>query len=227
VAAVVAVGAFGVAMIQAGQQRMIVERVWALDGYVAREGERPGHSYTRPTSYRALFGDEFMNPVFAVRLAETNATESDLICIARLKRLEYLDLTNTQINDEGLSHLAGLEHLEVLVLNGTLVSDVGLANLSSCTALRVLSLEETTITDVGLETLVGLGSLQWLNLGETRITDVGLRQLADCRSLQTLVIEGCDVSTEGVASLTAALPHIEVYDASVRRPFFSEFAPEF
>lgn len=218
--AVLAVALFTVAMSRAGRQRVAVERIWSLGGYVERESDREDLVHKSPRWYRTLFGDDFLNALISVRLSETDISNDDLSWVGKFAHLEFLDLTDTQITDKGIAHLSSLQHLEVLALNNTLISDAGLANLLPCAQLQALNLEETKVTDVGLATLCNLGNLEWLNLSGTAITDAGLRHLATCPQLNVLVLDGCDVSPEAVSELSAALPELDVYDSNYRRPFW-------
>lgn len=218
--AILAVVSFCVPMIRAGRQRANVERIWELGGYVERVNDRGNRLHRPPAWYRTLLGDDFMNPVLSVRLAETDVSDGDLSRIARFSQLGFLDLTDTPTTDRGVAHLSGLRHLEVLALTNTLVSDAGLPSLLPCTRLHSLDLEETGITDAGLETLLGLKNLQWLDLSGTQVTDNGVRQLANSGHLKTLILDGCDVSADVMAELTAALPQLEIHDATHRRPYW-------
>jgi hypothetical protein len=49
--------------------------------------------------------------------------------LAKLKRLTFLSLTNTQVTDAGMVHLAELTTLKLLYLNNTQVTDAGVAEL--------------------------------------------------------------------------------------------------
>ena len=216
---------FGVAMIRAGQQRISVERIWELGGYVARASDNPTRLYRTPAWYEAIFGEELMNPVLSVRLAETDTTDDDLLLVSRLKQIEFLDLADTRVGDKGLAHLSRLVHLKDLALTGMAISDAGLRSLDSCVELRALSLEETNLTDEGLLGLTTLPELEWLNLSGTRITGAGLRQLARCSQLRTLVVDGCLVSREDIAELAGALPQLQVYESEHRRPLFWPTSP--
>ena len=217
--AAVVVAAFSVPMIGAGRQRICVQRIWQLGGYVERVSDDRLHK--PPAWYRTLLGDDFMNPVTCVRLTQTDVSDGDLSQLKRLTQLKFLDLTDTSITDEGVHALPCFRHLQVLSLTNTRVSDAGLSSLLDCSVLRFLDLEETGITDAGLEVLLGLRNLRWLDLSGTQVTDVGVRKLALCPNLQTLVLDGCNVSPEAIADLIAARPQLEIHVATDCRPFWN------
>lgn len=212
--------------IRAYRQRAAVRVIWDLGGYVGRYYERPELATAVPRWYRALFGDDFMDPVIAVRLAGTEAGDEDLVHVGKLPHLRMLDLRDTRVSDAGVRRLGGLNRLKALILTGTAVSDQGLAPLKDMPQIMVLGLEETKITDEGLRYLQGLPNLVWLNLSGTRVTDAGLRHLKECRRLEVLILEGCATSDEAVSELQRDSPSMLVYDGSIRRPGLSDFLSE-
>ena len=64
-----------------------------------------------------------------------------------------LMLNETQISDSGLVHLHSLTKLETFDLNNTKISDNGLASIKFLTNLKHLNLEGTNVTKAGLEKL--------------------------------------------------------------------------
>lgn len=79
-------------------------------------------------------------------------TEPDLAAVSRLKNLQVLALTNTNVDDAGLKHLAGLKNL------------------------IYLDLQNTPVTDEGLKTLAGFKSLKKVDLGQ-KVTSKGVAEL--------------------------------------------------
>ena len=57
------------------------------------------------------------------------------------------------MTDAGLQHLAGLTRLEWLELSQTQVTDAGLQHLAGLTGLRRLDLSQTQVTDAGVAAL--------------------------------------------------------------------------
>ena len=70
--------------------------------------------------------------------------------LARLGRLERLDLRKTGITNHALGSLASLRELQTLNLSETIVTSVGLQELAPLTRLRQLSLYHTEISPDGL-----------------------------------------------------------------------------
>ncbi|MHC4180142.1 MAG: leucine-rich repeat domain-containing protein [Planctomycetota bacterium] len=128
------------------------------------------------------FGDE--NMVYLSELADlrwlslgTPVTDSGLVHLETLTKLEQLFLDRTQVTGGGLEHVKGLAKLELLALDGTQVTDSSLEHLKGFTNLHALSLTGTKVTDAGLEHLGGLTSLQMLFLTDTKVTDEGVKKL--------------------------------------------------
>jgi tetratricopeptide (TPR) repeat protein len=90
-----------------------------------------------------------------------------------LRRLSWLEISDTAVGDNGLEHLAKLAKLEVLFLRGTLVTDHGLASLAALKWLRHIDLRSTAVSNQGLRVLEGLASLESLNVAETAVTPEG------------------------------------------------------
>ena len=71
--------------------------------------------------------------------------------IARLGRVEELDLSGTAISNAGLGSLTELDELRVLNLSNTAISDEGLKHLVKLTSLKELTLSDTKVSDEGLK----------------------------------------------------------------------------
>src|SRR4051812_45753588 len=99
--------------------------------------------------------------------------------------LEYRDF---DLSSE-LSHVGRLKGLEELYLTCSQVTDEGLANIDSLHSLRKLDLSSTEVTDRGMAHLEGLRRLESLMLSQTRVGDAGLAHLENLRHLQNLHLD--------------------------------------
>ncbi len=80
-------------------------------------------------------------------IPESMVTDAGLANVAKLKRLEYLDLSaNEKITDKGMLHVKELERLEFLFLNRTSIGDRGLFELKPLEGLRSLNVALTKVT---------------------------------------------------------------------------------
>jgi hypothetical protein len=123
----------------------------------------------------------------------------------------FVDLVK-QGSDTDLVQVGNLSRLESLGLNGTSVTDAGLVHLTRLVDLKELALMRTRITDAGLAHLTGLKNLENLWLNDTQITDAGVGQLKALIRLRQLWLNGSHVTDAGVEELRRALPSVLIYD---------------
>ncbi|MCC7419390.1 MAG: protein kinase [Planctomycetaceae bacterium] len=156
-----------------------------------------------------------------------------------VKRLTYLNLSGTQLNDSAAAQLAGNEIAE-LYLSGAPIGDasapmlravsVGQLNLSRTkltgTGLKALKgcrakncwFDETAINDAGLkEFLSGNPPLEVLSLARTFVTDAVVDDLSRAKSLKVLKLNETAISNDGAAKLRSALPGCQI-EHSFRAP---------
>lgn len=145
-----------------------------------------GHVAAIPNLRRLEFQD--------AKLTEVGARNFE-----RMRNLEVLQLTSSQMPDAALAHLKS--RLKNLNLWRVPVTDEGLGHLRAQTDLEELHLTDTKITDAGLVHLQNLNRLQILGLSGTRVTDAGLETLARLPALRRLSLVKTEVTYEGVARL--------------------------
>jgi hypothetical protein len=150
---------------------------------------------------------------FGLSLGYARVTDAGLKELARLKRLEELDLDAARVTDAGLKELVRLKELHALNLDATALTDAGLKELARLKKLRSLGLKQTGVTDAGLKELAGLKRLRSLGLGNTRVTDVGLKELAPLKRLRELDLSSTRVTDAGLKVL-AQMERLEVLDLS-------------
>jgi len=146
--------------------------------------------------------------VVSVDLRGSWVNDAELIELAKMSRLEKLDLSHTRISDEGMLYLRtapgitdlnlyyaeqitdhGMsaikdwKHLKRLNLRGTRISDGTLEIVSRLTQLEALDAANTPITDNGLDSLMTLINLKELSLGRRPESD---NEIAVLRLLPTL-----------------------------------------
>jgi len=131
--------------------------------------------------------------------------------LAKLVRLEWLDVGGTALTDEGLAGLVGLTRLKTLHLDHTRITNRGLEHLGKLTELEELTLNSTDLVDEGVGYLAGLQRLQTLRLDRTLITDAAIDTLVQLRGLRRLNLASTVVTAAGVDRLRA-LPELEVLE---------------
>ena len=154
--------------------------------------------------------------IVAVDLRGSWVYDSQLIELARLPKLQRLDLSHTRISDEGMAYLKpapaitdlnlyyaeqvtdqGLnaikdwKHLKRLDVKGTRISDGALELISRhLTQLEALDIANTGITDNGLDDLITLVNLRALSLGRRRESDNEVELLRLLPTLTYLDLSG-------------------------------------
>ncbi|MFN7996576.1 MAG: hypothetical protein U0Q18_23395 [Bryobacteraceae bacterium] len=154
--------------------------------------------------------------IIAVDLRGSWVYDSQLIELARLPKLQRLDLSHTRISDEGIAYLKiapaitdlnlyyaeqvtdqGLnaikdwKHLKRLNLRGTRISDGALELISRhLTQMEALDIANTPITDNGLDNLITLVNLKELSLGRRRESDNEVELLRLLPTLTYLDLSG-------------------------------------
>ncbi len=139
-------------------------------------------------------------------LGNTRIARGGLGRLAGLRRLSYLGLACTGVTDVGLEGLGKLKGLQVLNLRRCRISDASLESVGKLANLRVLVLSECRIIDAGVAKLGGLTQLEELDLSETGVTDDGLQHLRRLSKLRVLNLWRTDVSDASRAELRTALP---------------------
>jgi Leucine-rich repeat (LRR) protein len=131
--------------------------------------------------------------------------------LAKLERLEVLDLAGSRISDVGLAHLGKLAALRELHLSGSRVTNRGLEQLAALSDLQILSLDHTDVVDEGLAAFVRHPSLRELRLDSTLVTDASIETLRSLPKLERVSLTGTVVSRAAIAGL-ADHPTLQAID---------------
>jgi hypothetical protein len=199
------------------QQRLAIEALEKLGGGITyahqyKDGRWPGPSANPdfnapvpgPKWLRAIIGDDlFVTPVALSldRSAEpTGVSEKinndEFIHVGKLSALQFVSLTNANIDGECLKHLRGLKNLRGLHLDGTGVSNDDL---------KIIGTFE---------------NLEWLRLSRTGVTGDDLSDLNRLVHLKELILSIAPVngrSPAGLRQLSSVLPNVKIlYDTHWR-----------
>ena len=80
-------------------------------------------------------------------LEQTEAGDMDMIDLAKLFKLEWLNLYRTRVGDEGARHLSRSKSLKHLPIGQTRITDKGIGHLAQMKQLTYLGLRGNKITD--------------------------------------------------------------------------------
>jgi internalin A len=140
-------------------------------------GPLPNGKPKWPKWLLASIGVDYLSSVVAASVRRSSDTE--LMHLKNLAKLECLLLNSPSVSDGGLVHLEGLRNLRALNLQHSNITDTGLMHLENLTSLQELGLGDTDVGDAGLSYLKRLTGLRELGLGKTRVTDTGVKALQE------------------------------------------------
>jgi hypothetical protein len=116
--------------------------------------------------------------------AEGQMTDNVLERISRLDHVTSLNLRGSkQLTDEGARYLARMPRLQHLDLSGTAITDRGLVILRQLTELKTIGLSSTSVTDAGIANLANCKHLEQVDVSATQTGDVTIKALAGKRKL--------------------------------------------
>lgn len=153
--------------------------------------------------------------VVSVNLRASWVSDGDLLELARMPKLQRLDLSRTRISDKGLAYLKTApalrevnlayaerigdpahavikewKQLTRLSLRGTVVADETAAAAASLPLLEILDLADSIVGDPGVEALASAPKLKQLSLGNIRMSEIGYQSLRQLTGLSHLDIGG-------------------------------------
>jgi internalin A len=172
-----------------------------------------GLFYTRRISDEGMKCVARLHKLQGLDLCGTRVTDRGMRELARLTALTSLRLGGLKVTDAGLQALAGLSDLHSIDLSGTDVTDEGLREVVKHPTLTHVDLQTCmNVTDAGMKVLAGLPELTTLSLDGTGVTDAGLAELARCPKLTSLrLFKAARVTDAGVARLRDARPGLTIH----------------
>ncbi|HEX3867280.1 MAG TPA: ankyrin repeat domain-containing protein, partial [Gemmatimonadaceae bacterium] len=120
-----------------------------------------------------------LDHIRALKLSgSSGVTDDGMRLLARLPRLEHLELDGCPITDEGMKVVGALRELRSLSLAWTGVTDAGAAHVAACERLENVNLGGTQTGDGAIAALRGKPELRYLTTGNA-VSDAGLPVLHD------------------------------------------------
>jgi Leucine-rich repeat (LRR) protein len=156
--------------------------------------------------------------IIGLHLRGTWVTDAELLDVARLSKLERLDLSHTRITDEGLLHLKPAKQIQDLNLfYAEQVTDRGMSAIKDWKHLNNLNVRGTRIADGALSIVGGVSQLESLDIAYTEFTDNGLDALVPLTHLKHLAI-GRSKLTKNALEVLRLLPTLESLDLGGPHP---------
>lgn len=127
----------------------------------------------------------------------------------------FLDISNhgqsKNISEERMNSLAAAkDHITWLNLSDTELDDNDLKTIGEFKNLTKLNINNTSVSDAGIDHILNLDQLMTLNLYGTNITDESLEKLSQLKKLTSLYLWQTKTTPEGVEKLKGALPNCEI-----------------
>ncbi len=169
----------------------------------------------------ALIAQALPELTFISFTSAPEVTDSGLIHLAEMHKLEGVCLFSKGITGVGLVHLTGLKRLKSLDVSGW-ATDAALEHISKLTRLERLQLcEAVDITDTGLADIAKLTNLRSLEIGSggwfasgiqncMKVTDQGLVNLHGLTKLELLDLNTIGATRAGIDKLRKALPNCKI-----------------
>jgi hypothetical protein len=144
-----------------------------------------------------------------LQITSVAPTDKNMAALSHMKSLKALVLSGERLSDAGLAPLAGLTNLETLQFNGAKcrgITTAGTVHLAALKRLASLTLDRTRVDS--LQHFKGLSSLKYLSLQQTPIDDAGLAFVRNHDRLETLNLSNTQIGDAGLAHL-AGLKHLK------------------
>lgn len=147
-----------------------------------------------------------------LRLIKCNVSDGGISDLQSFANLNTFKLHVDSTTQACLNSVAKMSNLQNLELRGKQYDDKCLQVLPQCANLKNLTLSATSLTDNGLAFVTNCPSLEHLAINyPKRISDKGVKHLLNLPELKMLVLDGVQVSKEGVARLRRSLPNCDLH----------------
>ena len=136
-----------------------------------------------------------------IEATEGEFNDEALPHLAKLPRLEWLEIGGGSVSPAGVAHLKGCSELRRLYIHDIKLNGDELAWLAGLTKLEALSLQRTGMDGRVLKNLKSLGTLKVLNLSGNNINSDDMEQIANFKALEVLALGDTKVTGAGIARL--------------------------
>jgi hypothetical protein len=136
-----------------------------------------------------------------IEATEGEISDEALPYLAKLTRLEWLEIGGGSVSPAGVAHLKDCSELRRLYIHDIRLNGDDLAWLAGLTKLEALSLQRTGIDGKVLKNLTSLGTLTVLNLSGNNINSDDMDQIASFKALEVLALADTKVTGAGIAKL--------------------------
>lgn len=135
-------------------------------------------------------------PITKLELRQSNLDEGSFNSIGQLKRLERLNLDESNLKGTWLKHIVGLPSLKEL----SLVSTTAFSSIKT----------QIDLTDDDVKSIAAIGSLQRVTINYIPITNTGLTELLKLPKLESISLTGTKITTEAIAAAKKSKPRLSI-----------------
>lgn len=139
-----------------------------------------------------------------------DTSDEHLNLITELKKLKFLNMSDTKIHGESLGALSNLPNLRVLDLRRNQLDSGALSLLRSCLGLETLLMSRTNTVDEDVELLAGMYNLKYISLDGTVVTDKALEYLAQVAGLKYVSLHSTSTSQSAREKLGRRRPGLTI-----------------
>jgi len=110
---------------------------------------------------------------------KSNKFSSDRLnhLVSAKDQITWLDLSNSNLNDEMATVIKNLTNLTKLKIQNTSITDKTIQSISDLENLSVLNIYGTIVSDASIEALISLPNLEKLYIWQSNISSAGIEQL--------------------------------------------------
>ena len=152
-----------------------------------------------------------MASLMSLNLQGLNLTDTALETLGRIPQLNYVVAEGT-FTDKGIAQLKPLKRLEHLSLVADTPTNSALSTIvAHHPDLVTLLTEHFNVNDDGLSELTKLSDLRILGLADSPVTDASVDTIGSMKALTQLIIQGTQISRDGLQRLQTMLPNCRIY----------------
>jgi Leucine-rich repeat (LRR) protein len=111
-------------------------------------------------------------------LCVKNTAVSNLTALGDLPDMTFLTADSSRLGDDSMPLISRMKKLQYLYISGTQVTDAGFAKLAGLPELIGIHIDDLPLSDASVDTLLSFNKLADIQMNGTRISPAGLSRLA-------------------------------------------------
>ncbi len=175
----------------------------AVDENLQKYGAGLGFDDCSPTAVSRIVPKRFLarfvraTELYCGRDTNDNAVRAVIADVRALSSLNELDLSESSITDDGLGEIVRGRRLNIINVSDTQIVGTGLAELEP-DCLHELVAENSAFNDRGMKSIKSQERLFEINVKNCPVSDVGLERIERCSGLGWILLGGTEISDKSV-----------------------------